>query len=155
MAHTAPASGGRSGRGDAPGRAPGRAPDVFGEGVHTAAKWAVPVVLGLIYGCWVATNRRFGGPVTAWNLLFGLLSALAFMALYTAARVVAQRRNPEARAVTWGAFAGIAVGFLYSQSVTATVLGSAGTGLAVGVGLSLALFYRYHTREVTKRHPAA
>ncbi|CAL9485128.1 hypothetical protein SUDANB6_03121 [Streptomyces sp. enrichment culture] len=155
MAHTAPASGGTSGRGDAPGRAPGRAPDVFGEGVHTAAKWAVPVLLGLVYGYWAAANRRVGGPITVWNLLLGFLSALAFMALYIAVRAVARRLRPEAHAAAWGVFTGIALGFLYSQSATASVLRSAGTGLLVGAGLSLMLFYRYHVREVTKRQPTA
>ncbi|MEU0740073.1 hypothetical protein [Streptomyces sp. NPDC006134] len=158
MAHAAPASGGTSRRGDAPGRAPGRTPDtpdVFGEGVHTAAKWAVPVVLGLLYGYWAAANRRGGGPITGWNLLFGFLTALVFMVLYIAVRAVAQRLRREAHAAVWAAFAGIALGFLYSQSAEATVLKSSGMGLLVGAALFVMLFYRYYTREGTERRSTA
>lgn len=153
MTYAAPASGGTSGRALPSGRPPARTPDVFGPGVHAAAKWAVPVVLGLVYGYWAAANRRGGGPVTGWNLLFGFLTALAFMVLYAAVRAVARRLGRTPHAALWAAFAGSAVGFLYRQSVAATLLRSCGIGLAVGLSLFLMLFYRYYTREEVEERP--
>ncbi|GGL90513.1 hypothetical protein GCM10010129_38000 [Streptomyces fumigatiscleroticus] len=137
MSHAAPASGGTR---------TGRPPDVFGEGVHTVAKWAVPVVLGLLYGYWAAANRRFGGPVTGWNLLFGFVTALAFVVLYTAVRSLTRHRKRELRALLWAAFAGAAIGFLYIQT-NITVAGATVLALLTGAGVFLLLFYRYYTQE--------
>lgn len=69
MAHAAPAGGFA------------RTPDVFGAKVHTAARYGIPVVLGLVYGYWAAANRRDGGPITGWNVLFGFVTAIAFIVL--------------------------------------------------------------------------
>ncbi|GAB2866147.1 hypothetical protein GCM10027074_37040 [Streptomyces deserti] len=138
MAHAAPAPGGTR-------RRP-RTPDVFSERVHTAAKWAVPVVLGLLFGYWVAANRRDGGPITGWNVLFGFLTAFAFMVLYIAVRAVASRLTRETRALLWSAFAGCAIGFLYEQG-GATVLASIVLGLVIAAAFFAVLFYRYYTHE--------
>lgn len=151
MSHAAPAPGGTT----RTSGGPEETPDVFGEGVHTAARWAIPLVLGLVYGFWAAANRRDAGPITGWNLLFGFLNALVFMVLYVAVRTLARRLRCEAHAALWAAFTGIALGFLYSQSAAATVLKSCGMGLLVGVALFLMLFYRYYTREGAKRRHSA
>ncbi|GHB24209.1 hypothetical protein GCM10010377_12730 [Streptomyces viridiviolaceus] len=139
MAHTAPAIGGTTRPGPS-------TPDVFGPGVHAVARWAVPVVLGLVYGYWAAANRRDAGPITGWNLLFGFLTALVFAVLYVAVRAIAQRLRRELHAVAWAAFAGIAFGFLYSQT-GASVLKSTGLSLVIGAALFAVLFYRYYTHE--------
>ncbi|GAB2734977.1 hypothetical protein [Streptomyces bullii] len=146
MAHAAPAPGGMSRQ--------RRTPDVFSARVHTAAKWAVPVVLGLVYGYWAAANRRDGGPITGWNVLFGFVTAFAFMVLYVVVRAVASRLRREPHALLWGAFAGCAIGFLYVQG-GATRLASTVLGLVVAAAFFVMLFYRYYTREDAEGHRVA
>ncbi|NUP20672.1 MAG: hypothetical protein HOZ81_32255 [Streptomyces sp.] len=137
MAHAAPAS--------------GPLPDVFSERTHRIASVAVPVVLGLIYGYWAAANRRSGGEITGWNLLFGFVTAIAFMVLYVAVREIAARSIREVHAILWASFVGGGFGFLYSQSGN-TVLKSAAMGVAVGAVSFLVLFYRYYTHEDAEGH---
>ncbi|MFI9150959.1 hypothetical protein [Streptomyces sp. NPDC053367] len=152
MAHAAPAPGRRTGRTSAaPTGAPSRTPDVFGARTHRIAHWAVPVTLGLVYGYWVAANNRSGGEITGWNVLLGFLSALAFMALWTAVRAVAPRMKRELHALLWAAFAGSAFGFLYSQAGN-TVLRSTGMALAVAATVFVIVFYRYYTHEDAEGH---
>ncbi|CAL9512557.1 hypothetical protein [Streptomyces sp. NPDC057838] len=143
MAHAAPASRGTT--------APRRRPDVLSARTHAAAAVALPVVLGLIYGFWAAANRRHGGPITGWNLLFGFLTALVFAVVFAALWRLAPRLRRELHALSWFVFTGCAVGFLVSQSGE-SVLKSAGLGLAVGVGVLLTMFYRYYTREDAEGH---
>ncbi|GAA2445897.1 hypothetical protein [Streptomyces glaucus] len=121
-------------------------PDVFSERVHRIAQWALPAVIGLAYGCWAATNRRSGAPVTGWNLLFGFATAVAFMVLYIAVRAVARRLKRELRALLWSVFAGASIGFLCSQA-SVSVLETAAVSLAVAAGLFLMLIYHYYTRK--------
>ncbi|MGW2489484.1 hypothetical protein ACWCV9_20030 [Streptomyces sp. NPDC001606] len=152
MAHAAPAPGGMS----RPGRTPeleGRAaeavqrpPDVFDARTHRIGRFAVPVVLGLVYGYWVAADNRQGGPVTGWNLLLGFASALVFAVLLYALLTAAPRMPREIHALSWTAFVGCAFGFLYSQeghSIWRSVLISL---LVAGVTFGV-FFYRYYTRE--------
>ncbi|WP_077796288.1 hypothetical protein [Streptomyces sp. JHA26] len=148
MAHAVPTRG-TSDR--APDTRPTALPDVFGPRTHRVAKWAVPVLAGLVYGYWAAANRRYGGPITGWNLLFGFLTALAFVVLYAAVRAVAARLPREGHAVLWGAFAGSALGFLYAQSGVAMftcILAS----LLLAAAVAAALFYRYYTSEDAEGH---
>jgi hypothetical protein len=152
MAQAAPAPGGtpRPGR-TAPierrtSGVPVRSPDVFDARTHRIAHIAVPVVLGLVYGYWVAANARQGGPITGGNLLLGWLSALVFAVVCIALLTLAPRMLREVHALLWTAFVGIAFGFLYIQtphSVWRSVIMSlliAGCTFAV-------FFYRYYTRE--------
>jgi len=143
MAHATPG---------APGR-PGSAgfPDIFSARAHQAAKWALPVVLGLVYGYWAAANRRDGGPITGWNVLFGFVTALSFMAVFIGVQALAPRMKRELHAGTWAAFAGVAFGFLYSQT-GASVLRSTATALAVAGFVFAVLFYRYYTHEDAAGH---
>ncbi|MFF8968897.1 transglutaminaseTgpA domain-containing protein [Streptomyces sp. NPDC014995] len=127
-------------------------PDVFDERTHRIAKWAVPVVIGLVYGYWAAANRRGGGPVTGWNILFGFVTALVFVALYVAVRALAARLRREGHALLWSAFAGCAFGFLINQS-GASVLYSAGVALVIAAGFFAVLFYRYYTHEDAEGRP--
>ncbi|CAL9497321.1 hypothetical protein [Streptomyces sp. Tu 3180] len=145
MAHAVP---GHRGMGSAGGRS--RTPDLFGERTHRIARVVTPLVLGLVFGFWAAANRRYGGPITGWNLLFGFLSALAFFVLYLAVQALAPKLRRGLRAVPWAAFAGSAVGFLVSQSGE-TVLRSIWLGLVVAAGLFVLLFYRYYAREEAAR----
>ncbi|MEF9904985.1 hypothetical protein [Streptomyces sp. P9-A2] len=144
MAHAAPR----------PRIMPRQRPDrirVFSERAHAVAKLAVPVALGLVYGYWAAANRRYGGPVTGWNILFGFLTALAFAALCMALLSIGPKLRREVHAVLWGAFSGAAVGFLVSQS-NMSVMRSTGLGVAAAAGVFAFLFYRYYTHEDAQGH---
>ncbi|WP_369272262.1 hypothetical protein AB5J55_21675 [Streptomyces sp. R11] len=148
MAHAAPVPG-RARRVGTTGMS--GLPDVFSARTHRVASVAVPVVLGLVYGYWAAANRRSGGEITGWNLLFGFVTAVAFMVLYVAVRWVASRVIREVHAVLWAAFAGGTFGFLYSQAPN-TVLRSSIMGLVIGAACFVVLFYRYYTHEDAQGH---
>jgi len=153
MAHAAPASGGtRDTRGTRRTRATNRmtrpihTPDIFDERVHRIARFAIPVALGLVYGYWAAANRRGGGPITGWNILFGFVTALAFIVLCVAVATLAPLLKRELHSGVKSAFAGASVGFLYSQTGD-SVLRSAVLGLVVAAAIYVVFFYRYYTRE--------
>jgi peptidoglycan/LPS O-acetylase OafA/YrhL len=126
-----------------------RTPDVFSETAHRIARWTLPVVLGLVYGAWVATNRRHGGPITSSDLALGVGSTLAFAAIGIAVIQVTRhlRRDLHAlHALVRAAFAGVALGFLYGQTgdgIRSVVL----TSLATTAAVFLMLFYRYYTGD--------
>ncbi|MFF7314480.1 hypothetical protein [Streptomyces sp. NPDC008137] len=128
-----------------------RTPDVFSPRVHAVAKVATPVVLGLVYGYWAAANRRYGGPITGWNLLFGFVTALVFAVLFAAVWHFGRRLRRELHAALWFAFTGCATGFLISQSGL-SVLWSMWLGMAAGAGVLLTMFYRYYTHEDATGH---
>ncbi|WKX10883.1 hypothetical protein [Streptomyces sp. NL15-2K] len=151
MAHAAPTPGGTRGMRRTPAtrrttRPPARTPDVFSERFHRVARYAIPVVLGLLYGYWAAANKRDGGPITGGNLLFGFVTALAFIVLCIAVAVLAPRLMRELHSLTKSAFAGAAIGFLYSQG-GASVWASVVLGLVVTAAIFTVFFYRYYTRE--------
>ncbi|MFE8017482.1 hypothetical protein ACFU3O_32710 [Streptomyces antibioticus] len=143
MAHAAPVM-------RAPSRT-GRTPDVFSDRTHRIATWAVPVTLGLIYGYWVAANNRSGEAITGWNVLLGFVSAIVFAALWMGIHALAPHVIREVHALIWAAFAGCAFGFLYSET-GASVLRSAGMGVAIGASTFGVLFYRYYTHEDAEGH---
>ncbi|MFJ7151026.1 hypothetical protein ACIQVT_22930 [Streptomyces sp. NPDC100445] len=152
MAQAAPAPDGMS----RPGRTPEaerrdtdvrrRPPDVFDARTHRIARLAGPVATGLVYGYWVAAVNRFGGPITGWNVLLGVVSGLVFAVLSAALLVLAPRLRREVHALLWAVFAGCAFGFLYSQS-DITVAGATVLSLIVAAGVFAMLFYRYYTHE--------
>ncbi|KOG34999.1 hypothetical protein AQJ84_16340 [Streptomyces resistomycificus] len=125
---------------------PIRTPDLFSERVHTVARYAIPVVLGLVYGYWAAANQRHGGPITGWNLLFGFVTAIVFIVLCLAVATFAPMLKRELHSLTKSAFAGAAIGFLYSQTGD-SILRSVALGAAVGAGVFGVFFYRYYTQE--------
>ncbi|UXX94422.1 hypothetical protein N7U49_24365 [Streptomyces sp. AD2-2] len=153
MAQAAPTPGGMSGpnrmtgpRTTGPRGFTSNLPDIFDARVHRVAKIAIPVVLGLVYGYWAAANRRSGGPITGWNILFGFVTALAFIVLCLAVAQFAPLLKRELHSLVKSGFAGAALGFLYSQTGE-SVLRSAAIGLATTAGIFLVFFYRYYTRE--------
>ncbi|MFA3877349.1 hypothetical protein ABS735_27325 [Streptomyces sp. MMCC 100] len=137
-------TGARTGAG--PGTPRRTTPDVFGKRTHLLTKWAMPVVTALVYGYWVASVRRHGGPITGWNLLIGFMSVLAFAVLYFVVRAVARRLPREGHAALWGAFAGSALGFLYSGSGVAMFTCILASLLLAGA-VTAALVYHYYTRR--------
>ena len=153
MAHAAPASGGARGtRGTRRTRATNRmtrpihTPDVFDARFHRIARFAIPVALGLVYGYWAAANRRGGGPITGWNILFGIVTAVVFIVLCVTVATLAPLLKRELHSGVKSAFAGASVGFLYSQSGE-SVLRCAVLGLVVAAAIFIVFFYRYYTRE--------
>ncbi|MFE5186783.1 hypothetical protein [Streptomyces sp. NPDC056628] len=139
MAHAAPASRRRT-------TSTRPSTDVLSPRAHRVASVAVPVGLGLIYGYWVAADRRAGGEITGWNLLLGFVSAVVFILLFVAIRAVSGQMRREMHAIMWAAFTGCAVGFLYSQTGHSVVRSSL-MGLAFGAACFVVLFYRYYTHE--------
>ncbi|MET9911812.1 hypothetical protein ACWCQ1_07775 [Streptomyces sp. NPDC002144] len=147
MAHAASTSGGMMGRVRANRAArPTRTPDLFDERVHTAGRYGIPVVLGLLYGFWAAANRRGGGEITGWNILFGFVTAAVFIVLCIAVATFAPLLRRELHSLVKSAFAGASIGFLYSQTGE-SVLRSVALGVVVTAGVFLVFFYRYYTRE--------
>ncbi|OIJ92247.1 hypothetical protein BIV25_28550 [Streptomyces sp. MUSC 14] len=149
MAQAAPVPGGMS----RPGRTPeveaarhARPPDVFDARTHHVAHFAGPVVLGLVYGYWVAADNRVGGAITGWNLLLGFVSALVFAVVSMALLTLAPRMPRELHALLWTAFAGCAFGFLYSQSGH-SIWRTTVISLVVAGATFATFFYRYYTRE--------
>ncbi|MFE9092840.1 hypothetical protein [Streptomyces sp. NPDC007264] len=127
-----------------------RPPDVFDRRAHMVARVAGSVLLGLVYGYWAAANRRSGGPITGWNVLFGLVCAVVFAALCIGMLRVAPRLARGAHALLWAVFTGIALGFLYSQTGQ-SVLRSCGLALAVAAAVFLFDYYRYYTPRSARR----
>ncbi|GAA2580489.1 MULTISPECIES: hypothetical protein [Streptomyces] len=129
-------------------------PDVFDRRTHLLAKWAMPLAIGLVYGYWAAAVRRRGDPITGWNLLFGFMTVLAFVILWYAVRAVAQRLPREGHAVLWGAFAGSALGFLYSCSGVA-MFTCIVVSLLLAAAVTLGLYYFYSTHQDAEELRAA
>ncbi|MFE2927996.1 hypothetical protein [Streptomyces goshikiensis] len=112
----------------------------------SAFSFAGPLVLGLFYGLWTAFLDRDKGPVTPGNVLYGILCGVLFAACLFGLDRMGTRMLPELRAAAYGAFAAIAMGYLYSLSGQG-IIRSVAIGLAVGAGVGAGAFYRFHTRE--------
>ncbi|MFD9910680.1 hypothetical protein [Streptomyces sp. NPDC059063] len=111
-----------------------------------SAAWAGPVLLGVVYGVWAAGIHRDGGPITGFNVLYGVVTGVVFALLYGALRRFAPALPRELRAIAWAAFAGVSFGFLYSLT-DASVLRSTGMAGTVAAGVFVAVFYHFYTRE--------
>ncbi|MGY0017464.1 hypothetical protein [Streptomyces sp. cg35] len=146
MAHAAPA----------PTRsAPGGRPAT--PSVTTVAK-VLPVVVGALYGFWAANIARFGQEVSGGNIALGFVSGILVAVLWFAIhRWCTQQgsRHIGLRALVWGAFAGIAIGFLHSLS-NPTVLWSVILGVFVAGGTFVSVYYRYYSSsEYAPEHVTA
>ncbi|TRO60322.1 hypothetical protein E4K73_31470 [Streptomyces sp. IB201691-2A2] len=106
----------------------------------------MPAIGGIVYGFWTSGIDRHSGPITGWNVLLGVVSAVVFAAVAHGIHTVAPRLPREARALAWAVFAGIAFGFLYSLT-DASILKSAGHSLVIAAGVFAVVFYRYYTTE--------
>ncbi|MGC0376128.1 hypothetical protein [Streptomyces sp. SAI-229] len=126
--------------------------DVFGPRTHRVAKVVVPVLLGVVYGYWVAANRRYGGPITVENFLYGFFAGVVFSLLFMALLALAPRMRRELHAALWAALIGSALGFLVIQAPSPGVLRSTILGLVVAAGVFLTMFYRFYTHEDATGH---
>ncbi|SDK52456.1 hypothetical protein [Streptomyces indicus] len=115
-------------------------------GLGGSAAVKLAPVLALVYGYWAAAIERSGGPITAGNVWLGIISTVVFGALYLGVLKLAPRLPREARAFAWGAFAGVAFGWLYSQT-DASVLRSVGMSGLFAAAVACAAFYRFYTTE--------
>ncbi|MFF7330378.1 hypothetical protein ACIQU5_26660 [Streptomyces sp. NPDC090306] len=151
MAQAAPAPGGMSrGAGHRPAGPSSDPSDVFSDRAHRIAKLAVPLVLGLVYGYWAASNRRAGGEITGWNILFGFVTAIVFMVVLAATMQLAARLTGGLHAVLWFVFTGVAFGFVYSQSGN-SILRSVFASLGIGALVFAGLLYHYSTQRGVRR----
>jgi hypothetical protein len=137
----------------APAAPPAPLPDVFSERTHTIAHRTLTLLLGLTYGYWAAAMARDAGPITGWNVFFGFMTALAFMLAFTAVRMTAPRLRREPHAALWASFAGIAFGFLYSQT-DESVLRSSVMSLLVAAAVGAMAYYWHSTHEDAEGHRA-
>ncbi|MEU3346911.1 hypothetical protein ABZ723_18345 [Streptomyces sp. NPDC006700] len=138
MAHMAPASGITT--------RTTRPPNLFSARAHAVGRLAGPLALGLVYGYWTAADRRHGGPITGWNVLFGFVTTIVFTVLLAAVLMVGPRLRREQHAALWFAFIGAAFGFLYSQSGHA-IVSVVGLSLGIGIVAGLFCFYWFYTHE--------
>ncbi|MEW1612181.1 MULTISPECIES: hypothetical protein [unclassified Streptomyces] len=107
---------------------------------------AVPLSLGITYGFYAAFIRRDGGPSTGGQVVLALVSGAAVAALCFALGRIQRTLPYGLRAVAYGALTAGAIGFLVSLTDTG-VPRSIVLGLAVGVGVFLATFYFFYSRE--------
>ncbi|MBA2945277.1 hypothetical protein [Streptomyces himalayensis] len=112
----------------------------------TTAAWTVPVVLGLVYGLWASGIQRDAGPVTVGNVFFGILMGALVAGITYALHSAGPRMRRETRALAWTAFAGIAIGYVFSLT-GASVLWSTVLALCVAAGVFAAAFYHYYSTE--------
>ncbi|MFG2990868.1 hypothetical protein ACGFZK_16540 [Streptomyces sp. NPDC048257] len=108
--------------------------------------YARPLLLGLVYGVWAAFMKRQMGPVDAGNVFYGILCGVLFAGIMFALARIGPRMKREVHAAAYGAFGGIAVGYLHSLT-DQSILKSTVVGLAVGAGVGAIAFYRYYTHE--------
>ncbi|WP_028810590.1 hypothetical protein [Streptomyces flavidovirens] len=106
----------------------------------------VPVVLGAVYGMYASFLARDAGPVTGWNVGFGVLCAVVVAALCFLLGRTEGALIPLVRAAAYGALFGVAIGFLHSLAGN-SILDSVIVGGATGAGLGAAAFYVFYTRE--------
>ncbi|MDX3533715.1 hypothetical protein PV721_04915 [Streptomyces sp. MB09-01] len=105
-----------------------------------------PLLAGLVYGVWAAFIQRQTGPVDAGNVFYGILCGVLFAGIMFALARIGPRLRREFHAAAYGVFTGVAAGYLHSLT-NESVLSSTVIGLFVGLGVGLAAFYRYYTRE--------
>ncbi|MEU5160132.1 hypothetical protein AB0G74_11055 [Streptomyces sp. NPDC020875] len=132
--------------------APAATPARHHRGAHrvqvpgSTLSWAVPLFLGAFFGFYAGFLRRTGTAVSWWDVLFGVVAGVVFAGLVYGLGRIQGAMIQEVRAISYGALAGAAVGFLHSLTGD-SVLNSTGIGLAVGLATGVASFYVFHTRE--------
>ncbi|MBV9022570.1 MAG: hypothetical protein JO362_01910 [Streptomycetaceae bacterium] len=118
---------------------------------HRATSWAIPVVLGVIYGMyalWLDSNSPQPTPTAA---LLGLIAAIVMGALCYVVGRAQPRWSAETRGIVYGALFGVGMGFLVSLAHTSSVLKCTAIALASGVGMGVCAFYiSYGGREYQK-----
>ncbi|MFC9394036.1 MULTISPECIES: hypothetical protein [unclassified Streptomyces] len=115
--------------------------------------WAVPATIGILYGLYAPVIVRDGGALSWGQFWLGLISAVVVAVGMYALRRYGHVLPRELRGAAWGAYAGIAIGFLYSLS-GASIYSSVLLGLIVGAIAGGSAFYLFYTHEDATGHPA-
>ncbi|OEJ25935.1 hypothetical protein AS594_16960 [Streptomyces agglomeratus] len=136
----------KRGRPTGPARSAGPAGTTERTGAARRLRGIVPAVLGVVYGFYASFLARDAGPITGWNVVFGILCAVVLAALCLLLGRVQGALIPLVRASAYGTLFGVALGFLHSLAGN-TILESAVVGLALAAGMAAATFYIFYTRE--------
>ncbi|MFJ3922580.1 hypothetical protein [Streptomyces sp. NPDC090022] len=104
------------------------------------------LLAGLVYGVYAAFMQRQMGPVDAANVFYGILCGVIFAACLAVMARVGPALMPELRATMYGAFTGIALGYLYSLTGD-SVLRSTGVALFGAVLVGVPAFYWFHVHD--------
>ncbi|MCQ4084718.1 hypothetical protein NGB36_30125 [Streptomyces sp. RB6PN25] len=124
---------------------------------HRRSAWAIPVVLGVVYGTyalWLDSNSPQPTPTAA---LLGLIAAIVMGALCYAVGRAQPRMSAETRGIVYGVLFGVGIGFLVSLTHD-SVLKCAAIALASGAGMGICAFYisyggREHQKGVEPSQP--
>ncbi|WP_433546584.1 hypothetical protein ACQPZG_16920 [Streptomyces sp. CA-294286] len=113
----------------------------------TRASWAIPLLLGLVYGGYAAFMARGTGPLTGANVLFGAVCGLVLAAVAYGVGRIGKGLAAGPRALSYAVVLGAAMGFLHSLA-DGSVLSSVALGLALGAAMLVATYYALSTRPV-------
>lgn len=112
----------------------------------SAAAWALPLTLGIVYGLYAAFIQDSGHGFSTAKLVVSLVSGLAVAVLAFGLGRIQHSLPREGRAAAFGVLFGGAMGFLYSMT-GAGVLVSSFIGAGLGAGMLLTAFYLFYMRE--------
>lgn len=128
-----------------PGRSP-RPTRSHGGSAERRQRGIIPAVLGVVYGIYASFIARDAGPVTGWDVGFGVICAVIVAGLCFLLGRTQRAMIPLVRAAAYGTLFGVALGFLHNLADN-TILNSSVVGLALGAGMTAAAFYVFYTRE--------
>lgn len=140
MAHAAPAQSAGSTRGARGGGNRARL-------IHLFTGAQAPFWMAAAYGLWASVTTRYAGPVTGWNVFFGLVTGILFGVFYVVVRAVTPAIPRLRRALVWAVFWALAVGFLHSLS-NSGILWDVILALIVGAATFAMAMYHFFTKEV-------
>ncbi|KAA6221325.1 hypothetical protein CP973_04465 [Streptomyces albofaciens JCM 4342] len=122
-------------------------------GMSTTAV-ALPVAAALLYGLWTVFVDRTSGSSLGHAWLLGLITAIVSGVLGLLLVRIQSTLVTEVRALAYGTFFGVAIGYLYSISSPAghTVLESVRMGLIMGAVMFAVSLYVFRTHRVREPH---
>ena len=113
---------------------------------HHRSAWAVPLVIGLVFGGWSLFVEQDNGVDTGVAALRGLV---AWVVMAVVCYLIGRRQRwmqPETQAIAYGVVFGIAMGYLINLGghwwLRSTLM-----GLAFGLGMGVTTFYYSYARR--------
>ncbi|MEU3464096.1 hypothetical protein ABZ721_29595 [Streptomyces sp. NPDC006733] len=113
---------------------------------HGSLGLALPVTLGVVYGVWAAFIARRSEPLTAGDILLGVVAGAVVAALCFVLGRTQKALPRELRAAAYGVLTGVSVGFLHSLTGE-SVLRCVGMGLGFAAAATAASYYVLYTHE--------
>ncbi|MFF0745122.1 hypothetical protein ACFYVL_32450 [Streptomyces sp. NPDC004111] len=107
---------------------------------------AIPLLLGLTYGIYVAFMARGGNPLTWSNVWFGVLWGAVLAAVAFLVGRTTKTLAPGIRATSFAVPFGAAMGFLHSLGGS-SILTSVVMGLALAAGMFVAAYYAFYSHS--------